>query len=404
MVKEYGTKIAISADRFAISNIGRTWSECWNSLLAGTRLFSRGSDLMPNWPDVPPLSAIVDFGSQNKQPPFERRTYELTRLAGSTMKPAVDAMFASRPEVAMSLIVATSHGDPGPLSTIVDNDHRSGSNQSIPLSVWEGVLVDKLVQAATTGLQRDLSGITISAACASALVAMSYAADRINAGLADAVIVIAVDTLSRVASVGFTNIGAMSKTGCTPYDRNRDGTTVGEGAIAMILCRDGFLPIEKVAGYVAGSGVYCDAAHMVEPNPVGVARAVKDAIAQSRLDSTDIRAVFWHGTGTRQNDKTEAAVSQIVFGNMSPPCTSTKGSLGHTLGASGGFNVFAACEANTCGLVPHVAGLVDPEYPNLDLITKEPRKIFPGPILLTALGFGGINAALVVTPALETVL
>jgi 3-oxoacyl-[acyl-carrier-protein] synthase II len=207
-----------------------------------------------------------------------------------------------------------------------------------------------------------------------------------------------VDTLSRVASAGFFNIGAMSKTGCRPYDRQRDGATVGEGAVAMILARDGVLSTDKVIGHVAGSSVFCDAAHMVEPSVPGVVSVVKGAISQTGLTPSDIRAVFWHGTGTRQNDKAEAAASESIFGAKSPPCTSTKGSLGHTMGASGGFNLFAACEANKDGLIPPVAGLSDPEFPNLDTAMGEPRKFEPGPILVTALGFGGINAAVVVQP------
>ncbi|HEU4843179.1 MAG TPA: beta-ketoacyl synthase N-terminal-like domain-containing protein, partial [Burkholderiaceae bacterium] len=264
-----------------------------------------------------------------------------------------------------------------------------------------GVLTGHLTDAINAGLGRALPGINVSAACASTLVALSYAADRIHAGLCDAVLLVGLDVLSRVASVGFSNLGAMSARGCTPYDVARDGTTVGEGAVAMLVARRSLLAPSDVQAVVAGTATYCDAAHMVEPNPQGVSKAIWAAMEQARILPSDIRAIFWHGTGTRQNDKTEAAVAQLVFGDTSPPCTSTKGSLGHTMGASSGFNVLAACEANRQGLLPHVAGTTDPEYANLSLVLGAPLSITPGPMLITALGFGGINAAAVILPVQE---
>jgi len=402
MIEPYKNPISISKHCCAIANIGSTWEECWNSLLQGRRVFSNGADLIPNWPDGPPLAAILNFPGVDGQPPFIRRTGMLANIVGRQMRATVDDLLAGDPQIRLSLMLATSHGDPGPLSEIVDSRHAQVADGAIPASTWEGVVVDNLVKEVNAGLGRSLPGTTMSAACASCLVALSYAADRINAGLSDAVLLVAIDTLSRVASAGFNNIGAMSRNGCRPYDADRDGTTVGEGAIAMLLTREGLIAAQDVLGLVSGTSVFCDAAHMVEPNPVGVASVVQTAIQQAGLAPADVRGIFWHGTGTRQNDKTEAAVARIVFGDASPLCTSTKGSLGHTMGASAGFNVLAACEANRQRLFPHVAGTANSEYANMTLALDRPREVEPGPMLVTALGFGGINAAAIILPA-ETV-
>jgi len=364
-------------------------------------MFSQGADIIPGWPDSPPLSAILNFPGLDGQPPFSQRTDVLARIVGQQMRGAVDQFLAAHPAATISLIVATSHGNPGPLSEIANVHCAGGDMSAIDASIWEGVVVDNLVKEVNAGLCRELPGVTMSAACASSLVATSYAADRVNAGLCDAVLVVAIDTLSRVASVGFNNIGAMSQQGCRPYDKQRDGTTVGEGAVAMFLCKDGLLAEQDVWGLIAGTSVFCDAAHMVEPNPIGVASVVQSALQQALLQPTDVRGIFWHGTGTRQNDKTEAAVAKIVFGDRSPLCTSTKGSLGHTMGASGGFNVLAACEAIRQKILPHVVGTSDPEYDNLNLVLNQPHPVTPGPMLVTALGFGGINAAVVILPPRE---
>lgn|GEM_PF-1915413 len=401
MTKNYQQPIALSKQCCAIANIGNTWVECWEALLSGKSMFSQGADIIPGWPDSPPLSAILNFPGLDGQPPFSQRTDVLARIVGQQMRGAVDQFLAAHPAATISLIVATSHGNPGPLSEIANVHCAGGDMSAIDASIWEGVVVDNLVKEVNAGLCRELPGVTMSAACASSLVATSYAADRVNAGLCDAVLVVAIDTLSRVASVGFNNIGAMSQQGCRPYDKQRDGTTVGEGAVAMFLCKDGLLAEQDVWGLIAGTSVFCDAAHMVEPNPIGVASVVQSALQQALLQPTDVRGIFWHGTGTRQNDKTEAAVAKIVFGDRSPLCTSTKGSLGHTMGASGGFNVLAACEAIRQKILPHVVGTSDPEYDNLNLVLNQPHPVTPGPMLVTALGFGGINAAVVILPPRE---
>lgn len=401
MIKSYQQPIELSQHCCAIANVGNTWTECWDALLAGRRVFSRGAELIPDWPESPPLSAILSFPGLDSPPPFSQRTNILARIAGQQMRTVVDEFLTAHPTATMSLIVATSHGNPGPLSEIANAHCGIGDMSAIDASIWEGVVVDNLIKEVNAGLARELPGITISAACASSLVAVSYAADRINANLCDAVLVVAIDTLSRVASVGFNNIGAMSQQGCRPYDRQRDGTTVGEGAVAMLLTKGGLLAEHDVWGLIAGTSVFCDAAHMVEPNPIGVASVVQGALQQALLQPSDVHGIFWHGTGTRQNDKTEASVAKIVFGDKSPLGTSTKGSLGHTMGASGGFNVLAACEAIRQKMLPPVVGTTDPEYDNLNLVLNQPHPVTPGPMLVTALGFGGINAAVAIMPPRE---
>jgi len=398
LIKRYRHAIALSQHCCAIANIGNTWKACWEALLAGKSIFSQGDKIIPGWPDSPPLSAILNFPGMSGQPSFIQRTDVLARIVGQEMRTAIDHFFSAHPSARVSLIVATSHGNPGPLSAIADAYVMSDDVSTIDAPTWSGIVTDNLVREVNAGLERELPGITISAACASSLVATSYAADRINTDICDAVLVVGIDTLSRVASVGFNNIGAMSQKGCRPYDQKRDGTTVGEGAIAMFLAKDSMLAPQDRWGLIAGTSIFCDAAHIVEPNPSGIASVVQSALQQASIKSADIRGIFWHGTGTRQNDKTEAAVSKILFGNKSPLSTSTKGSLGHTMGASGGFNVLAACEAMRQKVIPHVVGTSNPEYDNLNLVLDHPQSITPGPMLITALGFGGINAAVVVVP------
>lgn len=399
MVKRYTTPIDIGATSSAYSNLGSSWAECWTGLCAARRVFVDGGTAIHAWPPGAPISAVDHFVEKDRRPVLSRRFAALETLVGEDLKPTVDAIFAANPGVRVTLMIASSSGDPGALSAMVDAEFaKDGPSEPMTDEVLRVLLGNDWTTPLNKALGRELPSVGIFGACASALVGISYASDRINAGLADVVVLVSLDILSRFAAVAFGRIGAASKTGITPYDMKRDGTTVGEGAVGLILARPGVFASDQVIGRVAGTGVYCDASHPVEPNPQGVASAIRIAMDQAGVTGADVTAVYWHGTGTKQNDKTESAVSDMIFGELSPPCTSTKGSLGHTMGASGGFNILAACNTFSTGLVPPVAGTDEPEYPNLDLVLQAPRSVKNGPILVTALGFGGINAATVLVP------
>ena len=399
MVKRYNEPIDIGASTSTYSNLGSAWEPTWAGLCEPRRPFVDGPSILPVWPPGPPVAAIERFAHEEARPLFSQRFGAVAACVGEDLKPTIDALLQAQPGLRISVIIASSAGDPGALSAMVDAESsKEGPSEPITEDVMRVLLGDDWVAPLNRALGRQLESVGMFGACASALVGISYASDRINAGFADVVLLLAVDTLSRLAAVGFNNIGAASQTSSTPYDKKRDGTTVGEGAVGLLLARPGVFQRDQVIGRVAGTGVYCDASHPVEPNPKGVASAITTALEQAGVAAIDVAAVYWHGTGTKQNDKTEAAVSSLVFGSMSPPCTSTKGALGHTMGASGGFNVLAACKTFETGFVPPVAGTTEAEYDNLDLVLAAPRSIPKGPILVTALGFGGINAATVLIP------
>ena len=396
MVKPYSKKIAIAKTCTAISNLSRTWEECWGSLLKGEVIFAPGDSIGNKWPKTAPLSMIADRAGWKEQPPFMLRFRKLANMVAGDMKKLVDELATGNNGMRIHVIVATCHSDPCAITTLLD--YTYGVTDTMPDLAWKMLLENNMSEYITESLERDLPVSVVSSACASALVATSSGADMINADLCDAVLIVALDSMARVASAGFHNIGAMTKTQCAPYDVNRTGTTVGEGAVGFMLVDEKFLPADQVYAHVSGTSIYCDAAHIVEPNPEGVRCVLEEAIEQAGLTSNDINGIYWHGTGTKHNDRTESLVSELMFGEKSPPCTSTKGSLGHTMGASGAYNILAACATNETGLISPVASLIESEYPNLDVVQGAPREVQPGPVLVTALGFGGINAAVVVTP------
>ena len=237
---------------------------------------------------------------------------------------------------------------------------------------------------------------TIGAACASSAKVFAAARRLIHAGLADAAVVGGADTLCRTTVGGFGALQALSRGRCNPFSRNRDGITIGEGAVAILMS------VEPGPVELLGLGETSDAYHPTSPDPVGTGArtAMLAALAEAGLAPSQIGYINLHGTATALNDAMESRAVAGVFGT-DVPCSSTKPLTGHMLGAAGG------CEAGFLWLVlarpeacpplpPHLwDGAADPELPALHLAGRG-ELLAPGRAALTAtFGFAGSNAALV---------
>jgi 3-oxoacyl-[acyl-carrier-protein] synthase II len=298
----------------------------------------------------------------------------------------------------VTVILATSHGETSAVSEFAE--HLTRQSQPLAPEAGESILCEALLGAFRRGAEVAWPGQTVSAACASASVAIGLASARIAQGLCDACFVVSLDVLSRVAHAGFRQIGAMSPNGCRPFDRRRDGTTIGEaGAVILVAAEEQHIPESarwKIA--VQGFGQSCDARHPVEPSAEGVCDAVNNALEDARYRASDLAAVYWHGTGTIQNDLAEASAAHALFIDTPPPGTSIKGAFGHAMGASAALSVLASGETIASGILPCVTGLWESEFPDLNLVAGGSIFVKKGPVAVVALGFGGINSALVLSP------
>jgi 3-oxoacyl-[acyl-carrier-protein] synthase II len=365
--------------------------------MRGDSIFEEGTQVANRWPKTAPVSILCERAGWKVQPEFLHRFKYMSDKVVDDMHSMLDFLTDPQKGLRVRIIIGTCHADPGALTTLVD--YTTGVTTDISLEALNMIFRTNITDYVKARLgDRELPISVVSSACASALVATSYASDMIDADFCDAVLVIAIDAITRVATAGFQNIKAMAKDCCRPYDAHRTGTTVGEGAVSFVLAREDCLPPDQIYGHIGGTSIFCDAAHLVEPNVEGIRTVLSEAMEQAEVSADQVAGIYWHGTGTKQNDKVESEVASLMFGAKSPPCTSTKGSLGHTMGASGGYNILAACETNKNGYMPHVGTLQQLEYPNLDVVQGEPRKVKPGPMLISALGFGGIDAAVVVMP------
>jgi len=247
---------------------------------------------------------------------------------------------------------------------------------------------------------------TICTACAASTHALGYAARLIATGRCDAMISGGAESAATPVSLaGFGNMTALSSSGSSrPFDTERDGFVMGEGAGIFVLEEWDHAVGRgaRILGEIRGSASNADAHHITAPSPGGrgAISCMRMALDDAGLEADSIVHVNAHGTSTPLNDAAEAAAVATVFGARRPAVTSIKGVTGHALGAAGALEAASVLLAFEHRLIPPTAGTVniDPEM-DIDLVTSEPRPWTPGPTISNNFGFGGHNGSIVIAPA-----
>jgi 3-oxoacyl-[acyl-carrier-protein] synthase II len=251
--------------------------------------------------------------------------------------------------------------------------------------------------------------LCISTACAAGANAIGEAARMIRDGSADVVVAGGTEAFTSVTVAAFARMGALSnrndapELASRPFDADRDGFVIAEGAAFLIL-----EPLERarargarIYAEVSGYGRNADAYHITAPSPggVGAAACMQQALDDAGLDNTAIGHINAHGTSTPMNDSAEAEAIRKVFGDDTPPVTGSKGVLGHMIGAAGAAEAVIGICSMTDGVVPPTANTerIGDDI-GLDLVTGVEREIGTRPVISNSFGFGGHNASLVLTP------
>lgn len=242
--------------------------------------------------------------------------------------------------------------------------------------------------------------LTVSTACSSGAVAAALAFKLIAQGLAERVLAGGVDALCRLTYHGFNALQLLDPAGARPFDRDRRGMSLSEAA-AMLLMESRPEKPEKAIARIRGCGLSCDAYHSTAPHPQGrgAAAAMEAAIKAGGLEPVDIDYISLHGTGTPDNDAAEARAVAALFGSQPPPLSSVKGALGHSLAGAGAVELALSAAVIQTGRMPPNHGLetADPELSIQPLTKPHTRDIIH--VLSNSFGFGGNNAALVVSKA-----
>ncbi len=237
--------------------------------------------------------------------------------------------------------------------------------------------------------------ITVSTACSSGSGAMALALAMLRSGRYQRILAGGVDSLCRLTYYGFRSLQLIDPEGPRPMDQTRRGMAVAEGA-GMLLLETTEAETEEIQ--ILGAGLSCDAHHPAQPHPEGLGAftAMEKAMADAGIGAKDIDYINLHGTGTLDNDRSEAKAVKALFGQQSPPLSSIKGATGHSLAAAGAIEAVIATLAIERGLLPANTGCKTPD-PALELTpVMQPTTTPIHTVLSNSFGFGGNNATVVI--------
>ena len=284
-----------------------------------------------------------------------------------------------------------------------------GLDASLALAVFPGAA------SCNIAIEFGFSGpnATNAMSCASGTIAVGEGFRTVRDGCADVMVAGGSEApLAPLTFAAFSNIRAMSTrnddpaTASRPFDADRDGFVMGEGAAVLILEERGRALARGAPVYaeIVGYGCTNDAYHMTAPRPDGrqAARAMQLALADGDVSAGEIDYVNAHGSSTPLNDSTETLAIKQVFGAHAYrlAVSGTKGYYGHALGASGAIETAICALALARGWLPPTLNLSQPDPAcDLDCLPRDGRTAQPGAVLTNSFGFGGINATLVLRRA-----
>lgn len=390
----------------AVTPVGGTAAETWAALLAGR---SGIAALEDDWAQALPVRMAgrvkTDVASLLSTPEYKR----MDRCGQLALIAAREAWAqAGSPQTDPERLAVVIGSGYGGLDTTLEQTRTLDT--SGPRRVSPHTLTRIMTNAPAAWVSMDVGAKggarTPVSACASGAEAISQAADMIRVGAADVVIAGGVDScINGLIVSGFAQIRALStrnedpQSASRPFDRDRDGFVLAEGAAVLVLEREDHAKARgaKVLGVVAGTAVTSDAVDIVAADPVMQRRVMEKAIAAAGLAAADIGLVHAHATSTPVGDRLEAEAIRDVLGNQ-VPVTSSKSLTGHLLGGAGALGALVMIQALRTGAVPGTGNLQEPEDGiNLNLLraTVEGQQARAG--IANAFGFGGHSTALVIS-------
>ena len=380
-----------------ISSIGIGWQEFWNNLLKGqsgispvisfdtTNHFTHyGGEIKNFYPE--------DFILKEKLDNLSRAS----QLALSAAKLALNDAELSLKDastIKMGICIGTTTGSIQAIETIND--------KLINKEILSKKLVSQLppyTKPASVAQELNLQGpnFLISNACAAGNYAIGYGYDLIRLNRADVILVGGSDAFSRIEYTGFNQLSAVAPEKCQPFDKNRKGMMVAEGAGILVLesLDNAIKRNAHIYAEILGYGLSCDAQHMTKPSVEGVSNCMTKAMHEANINKEEVDYICAHGTGTIINDKTECAAIKVIFRSRYKkiPISSIKSMLGHTMGAAASLEAISCALTLRNNIIPPTINFETPDPDcDIDCVPKHARKHK----INNAFAFGGNNASLV---------
>ena len=386
-----------------ISSIGIGKDEFWSNLIIGKSGISKVSSF-----DTSTHFTHCGGEVKNFQPerfiPFERLKLisRTTQMAIASAKLAVKDAVLTQNDLANSKVSVSFGTTLGAAQTIekIDDIIVNKGYKEISKRLFCQLPTYETPSGIAAEFKFNGSIFMFSTACAAGNYAICYGYDLIRLNRADIVFAGASDSFSRIEFTGFNQLSAVAPQKCQPFDKNRKGMMLAEGAGVLILETLGNALKRKAPIYaeILGYGLSCDAQHMTQPSVEGISQCIIKAMNEAGINKDDVDYISAHGTGTPANDRAECAAIKKVFGDRygQIPVSSIKSMLGHTMGAA------SAIEAITCALVVKndiIPPTINFETPDpecdIDCVPNQARNHIVNIALNNSYAFGGNNASLV---------
>ncbi|MEW6008889.1 MAG: beta-ketoacyl-[acyl-carrier-protein] synthase family protein [Candidatus Omnitrophota bacterium] len=298
----------------------------------------------------------------------------------------------------LAICVGTTGGESQEIEEMdavwVKKGHENVDKWSVAQYPVNNISSNLAIELKSNGINR-----IFTTACAAGNYAIGYGYDLLQLDKADIVLAGGSDAFSYLSFTGFNQVGAVAPEKCQPFDKNRKGMMVGEGAGMLILETLENATKRKAPIYaeILGYGLSCDAHHMTNPQVEGIADCMRNALKEAGILSNDVDYINAHGTGTKHNDRTECAAIKQVFNGQNVPVSSIKSMLGHTMGAASAIETIVCCLTVKNDIIPPTINYQtpDPEC-DIDCVPNVAKRQKVNIVLKNAFAFGGNNSSLVI--------
>ena len=391
-----------------VSSVGIGRDQFWNSIINGKSGISKVTSFDTSEYRCHNAGEVQNFTPEDhiskRKIPFLGRTSQLAITATSQALEVAGFSLGKIDGARTGIFIGTTMGEK-PLEESIDTWITAGSNNVSKVKILQSAANNI---PANIGMHFKLSGpnYLIPTACAAGNYAIGYGFDFIKRGDLDYAIVGGADSFSRLAFTGFQRIYAMSPDKCRPFDKNRKGMLVGEGAGILFLesLESALHRNAEIYAEVPGYGISCDAYHMTASKPDGISKAILNALKYSQTPIEEVDYISAHGTGTPGNDKNECAALKKVFKNrlQSIPVSSIKSMLGHPMGAASAIEALTCCLVVKENMIPPTINFetLDPAC-DIDCVPNKSRIKRVNVALNNGFAFGGNNSCLVIKKYIE---
>jgi len=396
------------------TSIGCNRVDFWNSLITGRSGIKRIQAFDPQGHKSQIGSEVISYKPEDY---FDRKeSRKMARVSQLASSAAIEAVrdagldLSNEDRDRIGCVIGSAAGD----YTHLEDQHirflKMGPGSVNPLTVPR-VIPNMPVCNAAMVLGIHGPNLGVSAACTTGTHSIGIALGLLRGNMADVILAGGAEsTMTPLVLDAYMSMGVLStfnekpEIASRPFDLNRDGFVMGEGACVLVLetlehaDRRGAKPLALLSGFGMTTDAYGIAAP--EPNGTWAAMAMQLAVKDAGLDPQDIGYINAHGTSTRVNDKTETLAIHKAFGYRNIPVSSTKSMIGHTLGAAGAIEAAATVLSVHYGILPPTINfeLQDPEC-DLDVIPNQARAVKIGAAISNSFGFGGQNGVLVFSKA-----